>query len=40
MYAVTVGKKSSIHLLMKTVTDVVYSMPSEESRNIFQSVLG
>ena len=29
-----------MHLLMKPVTDVVYSsMPSEESRNIFQSVL-
>ena len=29
-----------MHLLMRPVTDVVYSsMPSEESRNIFQSVL-
>ena len=34
---VTVGTISS---MMKPVTDVVYSsMPSEESRNIFQSVL-
>ena len=37
---VTVGTTSSMHLLMKPVTDVVYySMPLEESLNIFQSVL-
>ena len=37
---VTVGTMSSMHLLMKPMTDVVYSsMPSEESWNIFQSVL-
>ena len=37
---VTVGTTSSMHLLMKAVTDVVYSsMPSDESLNIFQSVL-
>jgi hypothetical protein len=37
---VTVGTTSSMHLLLKPVTDVVYSSkPSEESCNIFQSVL-
>ena len=37
---VTVGTTSSMHLLMKPMTDVVYSsMPSEESWNIFQSLL-
>ena len=37
---VTVGTTSSMHLLMKPVTDVVYSsMPSDKIRNIFQSVL-
>ena len=37
---VTVGTTSSMHLLMKSVTDVVYSsMPSEECQTIFQSVL-
>ena len=37
---VTVGMTSSMHLLMKPMTDVVYSsMPMEESRNMFQSVL-
>jgi hypothetical protein len=35
-----VGTTSSMHLLMKPMTDVVYSsMPSDESLNIFQSVL-
>jgi hypothetical protein len=35
-----VGTTSSMHFLMKPVTDVVYSsMPSEESRNMFQSVI-
>ena len=33
MYVVTVGTTSSMHLLIKTVTDMVYSsMSSEESR--------
>ena len=37
---VTVGTTSSMHLLMKPLTDVVYSsMPSEDSQNIFQFVL-
>ena len=37
---VTVGTTLSMHLLMKPVTDAMYSsMPSEESWNIFQSVL-
>ena len=37
---VTVGTTSSMHLLMKPMTDVVYSsMPLEESKNIFQPVL-
>ena len=37
---VTVGTSSSMHLLMKLMTEVVYSsMPLEESWNIFQSVL-
>ena len=37
---VTVGTTSSMHLLMKLMTEVVYSsMPLDESRNIFQSVL-
>jgi hypothetical protein len=37
---VTVGTMSSKHLLIKPMTDVMYySMPLEESRNIFQSVL-
>ena len=37
---VTMGMTSTMHLLMKPVTDVVHSsMPSGESRNIFQSVL-
>ena len=37
---VTVGTTSSMHILIKPVTDVVNSsMPSDESRNIFQSVL-
>ena len=36
---VTVGTLSSMHLLMKPVTDVVNSsMTSDKSRNIFQSV--
>ena len=40
VHTVTVGTTSSMHLLMKPMTDVVYfSMPSEESRNMFQSVL-
>jgi hypothetical protein len=35
-----VGATSLMHLLMKWVTEVVYSaMPLDESRNIFQSVL-
>jgi hypothetical protein len=34
-----VGTMSLIHLLMKPETDVLYSMPSEETWNIFQSVL-
>ena len=34
----TVGTTSSMHLLMKPMTEVVYSsMPLDESRNIFQS---
>uniref|UniRef100_A0A4W5LR58 Uncharacterized protein n=1 Tax=Hucho hucho TaxID=62062 RepID=A0A4W5LR58_9TELE len=37
---VTVGTTTLMHLLMKPMTDVVYSsMPFEESRNIFQSVV-
>ena len=37
---VTVGMTSSMHLLMKPMTEVVYSsMPLDESRNIFQSGL-
>ena len=37
---ITVGTMSSMHLLMKPLTEVVYSsMPLDESRNIFQSVL-
>ena len=37
---VTVGTTSSMHLLMKPMTEVVYSsMLLDESRNIFQSVL-
>ena len=37
---VTVGTTSSMHLLMKPMTEVVYSsMPLDESWNIFQSVL-
>ena len=37
---VTVGTTSSMHLLMKPMTEVVYSsMPLDESQNIFQSVL-
>ena len=37
---VTVETTSLMHLLMKPVTEVVYSsMPLDESRNIFQSVL-
>ena len=37
---VTVGMTSSMHLLMKLMTEVVYSLLSlDESRNIFQSVL-
>ena len=37
---VTVGMTSSMHLLMKLMTEVVYSStPLDESRNIFQSVL-
>jgi hypothetical protein len=37
---VTVGTTSSMHLLMKPVTEVVdSSMPLDESHNIFQSVL-
>jgi hypothetical protein len=37
---VTVGTTSSIHLLIKPKTDVVYSsMPSAESWNMFQSVI-
>ena len=39
-YLVTVGMTSSMHLLMKPVTEVVYSsMPLDEYRNIFQTVL-
>jgi hypothetical protein len=35
-----VGTISLTHLFMKLVTEVVYSsMPLDESRNIFQSVL-
>jgi hypothetical protein len=38
---VNVETTSSMHLLMKPVTDVVnFSMLLDESRNIFQSVLG
>jgi hypothetical protein len=33
---VIMGTTSSMHLLLKPVTDVVYSMPLEEFRNIFQ----
>ena len=37
---VIVGTTSSMYLLTKPVTDVMFSsMPLEESRNIFQSVL-
>ena len=37
---VTVGTTSSMHLLMKPMTEVVYSsMTLDESRNILQSVL-
>jgi hypothetical protein len=37
---VTVGMTSIMHLLMQPVADVVdSSMPSEESQNMFQSVI-
>ena len=36
---VMVGTTSSMHLSMKPPTDVVYSMPSDESWNIFQFVI-